>query len=46
MVLLVGFSREPGPVSLCTRSNPNRDYRRLAPDEAWTMYRIVIPVEN
>ncbi|MCK4660879.1 MAG: hypothetical protein KAV82_15270, partial [Phycisphaerae bacterium] len=44
MILLVGFARNPGPVSFCTRSNPKRAYKKLVPEEAWTVYRIVIPV--
>ena len=47
MVLLVGFAKAPGPVSLCTRrAGSTRDYRRVAPEEAWTVYRVVIPVET
>ncbi|MCP4592213.1 MAG: hypothetical protein GY842_15885 [bacterium] len=46
-VLLIGFARGPGPVSFCARrSDPDREYRRIEPDEAWTVYRIVIPVAN
>lgn len=46
MVLLVGFARDPGPVSLCTRAGPDGDYKRLTPKEAWTVYRIIIPIDN
>ena len=46
MVLLVGFAKGPGPADLCTRSNPKRAYKRVHPDEAWTVYRIVIPVRG
>jgi len=47
VVLLVGFARDAGQVTLCTRrSGSDREYKRLIPDEAWTMYRIVIPVLN
>lgn len=46
VVLLVGFAEDAGPVSLCTRSNPKRDYKRVVPNEAWTAYRVLIPVGN
>lgn len=41
--LFVGFSRDPGPVTLCTRSGKGA-YRPAPIDKALTMYRIVIPL--
>jgi hypothetical protein len=42
-MILVGFADDAGPVKLCTRTG-NGEYERLIPDEAWTMYRVIIPV--
>jgi hypothetical protein len=44
-VVLVGFAEGPGPVRLCARKG-SRPYRAVTPDRTWTMYRVVIPVEN
>ncbi|NOX57243.1 MAG: hypothetical protein GXP29_00095 [Planctomycetes bacterium] len=44
--ILVGFSDEVGPVRLSTRSGSNRPYETIMPKKAWTVYRIVLPVEN
>jgi hypothetical protein len=46
VALFVGFAPSPGPVTLCTRTRSKGDYRRLEPSEAWTMYRIIIPLER
>jgi hypothetical protein len=42
-MVLVGFTNDAGPVKLCTRTGSGK-YERLMPTEAWTMYRVMIPV--
>jgi len=42
-MILVGFANHGGPVKLFTRTG-GREYERRIPAEAWTMYRVVIPV--
>jgi hypothetical protein len=44
--MLVGFTREAGPVRLAIRNskNKNGDFRVIKPGEARTMYRVLIPV--
>jgi hypothetical protein len=46
VVILIGFARDAGPVKLCTRKSPNRPYRPVSASEAWTVYRILIPVRG
>ena len=43
--LFVGFSCDPGPVTICTRSGKSA-YQRVPIHEAVTMYRILIPLEQ
>jgi len=42
-MILVGFANHAGPVKLFTRTGSG-DYERRIPAEAWTMYRVMIPV--
>ena len=44
-VVLIGFARDAGPVKLCVRRG-SRDYRPVTPSQAWTMYRVVIPLRG
>jgi len=42
--LFIGLARDQGPVTLCSRGNGDEEYRRVAPSEALTMYRVLIPL--
>ncbi|MFQ5490540.1 MAG: hypothetical protein ACE5GE_07445 [Phycisphaerae bacterium] len=44
-VMLIGFAEDQGPVTLCTRTGKGAYKPRLA-DQAYTMYRFVIPVRK
>ena len=46
VVMLVGFTAEQGPVTLCTRAGGGGAYKPLLADRAYTMYRFLIPVEG
>jgi hypothetical protein len=42
-IMLVGFAKDQGPVTLCTRTG-DRAYKPLFAERAYTMYRFSIPV--
>ncbi len=43
--IFIGFSKDPGPVRLSARTGSDT-YEAITPDKAWTVYRIVVPVES
>ncbi len=43
--IFVGFSEDPGPIRLATRSSAKKSYERISPEKAWTVYRFVVPIE-
>jgi len=48
--VLIGFAQnDPGPVRLCYRGGGSSDedeFDPIEPRQAWTVYRIVIPIES
>ncbi len=42
--IFIGFSRDPGPIRLATRVGSDA-YEPVKPSQAWTVYRMVVPVD-
>jgi hypothetical protein len=42
--IFIGFTKDPGPIRLAARSGSN-SYEPVTPSKAWTVFRMVVPIE-